>query len=380
MKPYTLQTPRKIVFGRGASADAAARITSFGANIALIHGASGARAAWLIDALATAGARVTPLPCPSEPTLAMLEDALATLRPKHIDAVVGFGGGAPLDLAKALAGLIPADGMPLDHLEVVGKGLPLTTSPLPFIALPTTSGTGAEATKNAVIGVPDQGRKVSLRDDRMLATLAIVDPALTDGCPKAVTLASGLDAVTQVIEPYLSAKATAVTDALCKPAIPLGLQALETLMRHEDPEARDALAHVALTSGIALANSGLGAVHGLAGVIGGLSPAPHGAVCGTLLVPVLHANAAALPGDHPSTAKLSEVRAMIAETFGCASDEALLHLEDWTRSHGLPTLIEMGVAAEDHGSIARAAAASSSMKGNPVPLTEADLIGCLRAA
>lgn len=368
MKAYQLQTPRKTLFGRGASADAANLITAHGTQIALIHGANPKRAGWLIDALHSTGAQVHPLPCPSEPTLAMLDDALTHLRPKQITVVVGLGGGAPLDLAKALAALIPSPSDPLDHLEVVGRGLPLTAHPLPFIALPTTSGTGAEATKNAVIGVPDQGRKVSLRDDRMLATLALVDPALTDGCPKAITLASGLDAITQVIEPYLSSKATPLTDALCKPAIPLGLQALKTLMHHEDPDARDTLAHVALTSGIALANSGLGAVHGLAGVIGGLTPAPHGAVCGALLAPVLKTNAERLP----DTPKIAEVQHLIASTLG--------DLPTFTKTHGLPTLHQMGVAPTQHAQIAQAAAASSSMKGNPTPLTEAQLIACLKTA
>ncbi len=368
MKPYQLQTPRKIIFGRGASGDAAQHITAHGTQIALIHGANPKRAQWLIDALHKAGAQVHPLPCPSEPALDMLQDALTTLRTKHINAVVGLGGGAPLDLAKALAALSPTTRNPLDHLEVVGKGLPLTATPLPFIAIPTTSGTGAEATKNAVIGVPTHQRKVSLRDDRMLATLALIDPALTDHCPKAITLASGLDAITQVIEPYLSAKATPLTDALCKPAIPLGLQALKTLMQHEDQNARDTLAHVALTSGIALANSGLGAVHGLAGVIGGLTPAPHGAVCGALLAPVLKTNAEMLP-DNP---KIAEVQTRIATTLG--------DLPDFTKTHGLPTLEQMGVHPDQHAKIAQAAAASSSMKGNPIPLSGAQLIACLQAA
>ncbi|MEL7176952.1 MAG: iron-containing alcohol dehydrogenase, partial [Pseudomonadota bacterium] len=272
------------------------------------------------------------------------------------------------DRTCAVGQMDPVKSEPLDHLEVVGRGLPLTTDPLPFIAIPTTSGTGAEATKNAVIGVPEHARKVSLRDDRMLATLALVDPALTDGCPKNITLASGLDAITQVIEPYISAKATPLTDALCKPAIPLGLQALKTLMEREDPDARDALAHVALTSGIALANSGLGAVHGLAGVIGGLTPAPHGAVCGALLAPVLKTNAEMLP-DNP---KIAEVQTLIATTLG--------DLPDFTKTHGLPTLEQMGVRPEQHAKIAQAAAASSSMKGNPIPLSEAQLIACLQAA
>jgi alcohol dehydrogenase class IV len=189
------------------------------------------------------------------------------------DWVAALGGGAAIDLGKALAALIPAPDGPMEHLEVVGKGLPLKVPPLPFIAIPTTAGTGAEVTRNAVIGLPDHGRKVSLRDERMVARVAIVDPALTDGCPRGVTLASGLDAVTQVIEPFVSVKATPYTDALARPAIATGMAALMRLMQGEDPEARDRLAWVSLCGGLALSNGGLGAVHGFAGVIGGMTGA-----------------------------------------------------------------------------------------------------------
>ena len=292
MPPFTIAIPQRILFGRGEAQKAPALLAPFGNRGLVIHGASATRAQWLLDALHAAGIGTLALPCATEPTLAILETALVRSRPFRPDWVAALGGGAALNLGKALAALIPAPGTPLDHLEVVGRGLPLTVPPLPFIALPTTAGTGAEATKNAVIGLPDHGRKVSLRDDRMLARLAIVDPALTDGTPRAITLASGLDAITQVIEPYVSSKATPFTDALTVPAIPQGLTALKRLMETEDPDARDALAHVSLTGGIALANAGLGAVHGLAGVIGGLTPAPHGAICGALLAPILRLNRA----------------------------------------------------------------------------------------
>ncbi|MBA4351921.1 MAG: alcohol dehydrogenase, partial [Rhodobacter sp.] len=217
MTPFAIAAPGRILFGRGEAAKAPSLIRAYGARGLIVHGATAARAEWLIDALRAAGADTMAIACASEPTLPMLEEALATARPFRPDWVAAIGGGAALDMGKALAALIPAPGSPLDHLEVVGKALPLTAPPLPFIAIPTTAGTGAEATKNAVIGLPDHGRKVSLRDDRMLARLAIVDPALTDHTPRATTLASGLDAITQVIEPYVSSKATPFTDALTAP-------------------------------------------------------------------------------------------------------------------------------------------------------------------
>jgi hypothetical protein len=261
---------------------------------------------------------------------------------------------------------------------VVGKGLPLAAPPLPFIAIPTTAGTGAEVTKNAVIGLPDHARKVSLRDDRMLARLAIVDPALTDRCPRAVTLASGLDAVTQVIEPYVSVRATPFTDALARPAIGLGLGALLRLMQAEDPRARDELAWTSLCGGLALANGGLGAVHGLAGPIGGMTGAPHGAICGALLAPVLAANGARATGI--AAERLAEVRGMIARVFRVAPGAAFETLARWVRDQGLPGLVALGLSPEARAVAAEAALGSSSMKGNPVALGPRELIGIMEAA
>jgi alcohol dehydrogenase class IV len=378
MTPFGITTPARILFGRGEAAKAAPLLRTFGNRGILVHGARADRARWLIEALLEAGVSILPLPCDKEPTLMMLESAVAAARQHGADWVVAIGGGAALDLGKAVAALLPAPGVALDHLEVVGKGLPLTAAPLPFIAIPTTSGTGAEATKNAVIGLPDHGRKVSLRDDRMLARVAIVDPALTDGCPRGITLASGLDAVTQVIEPYVSCKATPFTDALTLPAIPRGLAALRRLMAHEDPAARDDMAWVSLCGGLALANAGLGAVHGLAGVIGGTTSAAHGAICGALLGPVLGMNHARAAGT--ARARLDEVCAMIAAEFGGTPQDAPRVLADWARSAGLPGLTAQGLRTQDHAAVAAAALASSSMRGNPVPLQTEDLQAVLAQA
>lgn len=212
----------------------------------------------------------------------------------------------------------------------------------------------------------------------MLARLAIVDPALTDHTPRATTLASGLDAITQVIEPYVSSKATPFTDALTAPAIPQGLTALKRLMDKEDPDARDALAHVSLTGGIALANAGLGAVHGLAGVIGGLTPAPHGAICGALLAPILRLNRTHATGE--TARRLDAVFAHIAATLGGSPDQAPETLATWARAAGLPGLTAQGLSTDLHRHTAAAALASSSMKGNPAALGAAELEQALRDA
>lgn len=370
MTPFGILAPAQILFGRGEAGKAAGLIHGFGARGVLVHGATRNRAAWLEDALRALGCDVLCLPCGAEPTLGLLEAAVTRARPFAPQWVAALGGGAVLDLGKAIAALIPAPGEAMDYLEIVGRGLALSAAPLPFIALPTTAGTGAEATRNAVIGLPAHGCKVSLRDNRMIARLAIVDPALTDGCPRGVTLASGLDAITQVIEPFVSNKANPYTDALCRAAIPVGLAALQRLMQSEDRQARDQMAWVSLCGGLALTNAGLGAVHGLAGPIGGMSPAAHGAICSVLLGPVLEVNrrlATAGAAD-----RLDEVCRMIGAALGCAASDAPNALTAWISSMAIPDLTAQGLAPTLHERIAKAALTSSSMKGNPVALSQRD--------
>ncbi|MGL4238977.1 iron-containing alcohol dehydrogenase [Tabrizicola sp.] len=375
MTPFGITAPPRILFGRGEAAKAPGLIRPFGARGLIVHGANPSRAAWLVEAM---GPEVLTLSCGREPTLDDVIVALSAARDHRPDWVAAIGGGAAMDLAKALAALIPAPDGPMEHLEIVGKGLPLKADPLPFVAIPTTAGTGSEVTKNAVIGLPEHGRKVSLRDDRMIARLAIVDPALTDGCPWDVTLASGLDAVVQVIEPYVSLKATPYTDALAEPAIGQGISALRRLMAGEDAAARDQMAWVSLCGGLALANAALGAVHGFAGVIGGTTGAPHGAICGALLGPVLEANRAMAEGA--ARARLEEVCRILATELGTSAEAAPQALQDWAREAGLPDLAGLGLTAEMHGEVVEAALSASSMKGNPVVLSAAALRGILEAA
>ncbi|MEQ9260312.1 MAG: iron-containing alcohol dehydrogenase [Roseovarius sp.] len=370
---FGFATAGRIAFGRGRFAEAAEMAAGLGTRVFLVHGASGRHVAPFLAGAKAEGLSVTAHPCPGEPDLAMLSTALEAARAAGADCVVAIGGGAAMDLGKAVAALLPAPGDPLDHLEVVGRGLPLEAAPLPSLAIPTTAGTGAEVTRNAVIGVPEQGRKVSLRDARIIPDIALVDPALTDATPRATTLGSGLDAITQVIEPYLSSRANPLTDALCQSAIPKGLAALARLMEREDAEARDAMAFTSLCGGLALANAGLGAVHGLAGVIGGQVPtAPHGAVCGALLPHVLRANRAACGGTR--AARFDEIEAWITSALGTAD------LAGWAADQGLPRLSAMGVGAERLADIAHAAQGSSSMAANPVPLSAEVLEEVLQAA
>lgn len=378
---FSFASPTAIHFGRGQSQQTAALAAGFGPSVLLVHGATAARAEWLLADCKTAGLNVRTLSCSHEPSLPGIESALAQIKGARLDVVIALGGGSVMDFAKAMAALIPCAGPPLSYLEIVGDGRPLDHPPLPVIALPTTAGTGAEVTKNAVITVPNRAIKVSLRDPRMIPRIAIVDPALMQGAPQWVALASALDAVTQVIEPYVSSKATPMTDALCRAAIPVGLNTLRDLVEQDAPEAWDQMAWVSTCGGLALANAGLGAVHGFAGVIGGITNAPHGEICGALLPAVLDSH---LSKAQPQTVvfdRLQWIGGLIDSTFAESTpNDGLAALQNWSRSMGLRGLGALGLPRSAHAEVARLSANASSMKGNPFVLSQADLEQILTAA
>jgi len=376
---FSFYSPQALHFGRGQAAQTAALAAGFGARVLIVHGSNTARAAWLIEDCHAAGLSVVRESCGSEPSLPALEAAVGRIGTDQPDVVIALGGGSVIDFAKALAALIPCAGKPLDYLEGVGGGKPLETAPLPMIALPTTAGTGAEVTKNAVIAVPEHGVKVSLRDARMIPDIAIVDAALMQGAPRRLTLAAGLDAVTQVIEPYLSVKATPMTDALCQAAIPKGLAALRAIVEQDAADAWDDMAWVSTCGGLALANAGLGAVHGFAGVIGGQTGAPHGEICGALLPAVLASHVEKAKAGTQVHTRLMWVLDMIDTAFEVETGAGLSALRNWSRDMGLRDLAQMGLAPEDHAQVAKLSAGASSMKGTPFALTETELIAILRA-
>jgi alcohol dehydrogenase class IV len=378
--PFAFSTATEILFGRGQADHAAMRVVAFGKKVLLVHGHDVARSMWLYDAMKAQGCTVAGFAVACEPDIAMIQSGIDAA--KDAQVVIAIGGGAVIDAGKAIAAMVPATRPMLDHLEVVGQGLPLDNPPLPFVAMPTTAGTGAEVTRNAVIGVPEYARKVSLRDPQMLPRLAIVDPALTDECPRGVTLASGLDAITQVIEPFACTRANPMTDVLCRDAIPRGLAALMRLMQDEDPVARDDMAWASLSGGLALANAGLGAVHGLAGPLGGLTGAAHGAICGVLLPHVLVANHRAVQDDELA-GRLDQVGRWIGAAFGEPDvdvERAAHLLAAWSADAGLPSLTAQGVDADAQEQAAQAASMSSSMKANPAMLNVDDLRTIMRAA
>lgn len=379
MQPFGFVSPRRTLFGRNCRHEAAAFIARLGARVVLVRSRSVPWALELAHELEAMGLAVTEVLAQGEPTIDELRAHLEVGRDSRSDSVVAVGGGSSIDLGKALAGLLPGDSDPLDHLEIVGAGQPIIRDPLPLVAIPTTSGTGAEATKNAVIAVAEHGLKVSLRDARMIPDMAIVDPALTDGAPKAITLATGLDAITQLIESYLSIRATPVTDSLCRDGIPMGITALRKLMQDDDPGARDAMALASHLSGLALANSGLGVVHGLAAVIGARGGA-HGAICGRLLPTALEINEAVVRQTGRPTERFDQVRAWLADGLGVEAGTASQALRAFVNAHDLPTLDQLGCKTPDYEAIANAALSASSTKANPVQLSCTDVVAILERA
>ncbi len=345
-------TNQRIVFGRGVAGEAASIARSLGRRALLVTGGDADRYGWLEGELnAAAVFRVR-----GEPSIDDAQRAAESAKAAGCDSVVACGGGSALDLGKAAAALAANPGGVLDYIEVVGRGMALSFPALPVLAMPTTAGTGSEATRNAVLQAPQEGVKASLRHPSMVPAVALIDPELTLTAPPAVTAATGLDALTQLIEPFVSLKANPFTDALCAEGIHLAAAALPRLFKDgSDIEARTMMSLASLFGGICLANAGLGAVHGLAAPIGGMFGAPHGAVCAALLPHVIEANLRALPEGHPARARY--------ELIGGWVDAAAL-----VRQAGIPGLREYGIEAWHFREIAQKAANASSMKSNPVPL------------
>jgi len=371
---FTFATAGRLRFGRGCITEAPDICRAYGRRVLLVRSRSVAAADVLMPALRKQG-EVLSLAVSGEPDLPGVIASLEQARAFAPDVILAIGGGSVIDHAKALAALLPAPHGPLRYLEVVGEGKALDVAPLPLVAAPSTAGTGSEATRNAVLQIPDAARKVSLRDPRLYPAVAIVDPTLCESCSPGVTLASGLDAITQVIEPFVCISPNPVTDALCRDAISRGLSALKSLMTKPTSAAWDDMALTSLLGGVALSNAGLGAVHGLAGVIGGRTGASHGAICGALLPAVLKANLAACDPAGPFHARLDWVISQISRSYGSLDDFAA-----WTRDHGLAGLYAQGVTSAMHDEIALGAAHASSMRANPAALAPSALARIMEVA
>jgi len=338
----------------------------------------------LIDALKAADLRISHYAVSGEPTVEMIDEAKALAAAEGSNLVISIGGGSVIDAGKASAALVPNDGDALAYLEVIGAGRKLRADPLPFIALPTTAGTGAEVSKNAVLGSKAHRVKVSLRDNRMLANIALVDPQLTHSVPPAVTASTGMDALTQVLEPFVSHLANPLTDGMCAEGMRRAGRSLRTV--YDEPANADARRDMALTSllgGLALANAKLGAVHGFASVLGGMYDAPHGAICAALLPPVMQANIKALSArepENPALKRYERAAQFLLFDRSATAAEAMDWISETSAMFGIPGLGAYGVRADDFEEIAAKSSISSSMKGNPIALSAEELKAILQAA
>lgn len=369
-----------VEFQRGICQDLAPILASCQLKrVVIVHGTLRTRVQSVIEQIRQTIDVVAQIEVHDEPSLPALERHLQGFQGLVVDGLIAIGGGSVLDMTKALAGLIPAKHPVMTYLEVVGDGRALEQQPLPWIAIPTTAGPGSEMTKNAVIDIPDAQRKVSLRDSKLLPAIALVDPAFTDDTPKAVTLACGLDAVTQCIEPYLSNKRSFLTDSLVEPVIPRALQALHRLMSQETSEDRDTLAYTSMIGGVALANSGLGVVHGFAGPLGSVTGAAHGAICGALLPYGLKVNRH-FADDPIVIQRLDQIANWIIPIFGGMKADAFDTLAAWIADQGITGLASLGLKEVDIRAVAIASQASSSMKANPVALPLEALVSVLEEA
>ena len=384
MKPFEFATAQRIVFGRKKLATIESCGEELGEKTFIVTGASQRFAPLLQEILHTNKVASTVFTVKGEPTVDLVTQAVQEMTQNHCTSVISIGGGSAIDAGKAIAALATNPRDPLEYLEVIGKGRPMPHQPFPFIAIPTTAGTGAEVTRNAVLGAPEQRVKVSLRSPKMLPNVAIVDPALTDCLPRQETANAGLDALTQLIEPFLSSRANPMTDALCREAIPMAIEALQELAKSLDNlEAREALSYAALCSGLALANSGLGAVHGFAGPIGGMFSAPHGAICARLLPFVLKANHQALHARskaNPSLPRLQELGRMLTGKANANGMDGISFIRDLSLEFDIAPLRTYGIQLGDIPLIVEKAQKASSMKGNPIFLEDDELSEILSEA
>jgi alcohol dehydrogenase class IV len=381
---FDFVTAAKIVFGAGALKELGTLVAPLGKHVLLVTFKNPERASKAIEILKAQNIEVTVFPTDGEPTIQMARDGVKLAIEAGCDVVIGFGGGSAMDTAKAIAALMTNPGDPLDYLEVIGRGQPIKKPSLPFIAIPTTAGTGSEVTSNAVLASPEHQVKVSLRSPLMLARIALVDSTLTHSSPPEVTAQSGLDALTQVIEPYTSNKANPLTDAICKEAIQRAAGALQQAYEHpDDAAAREDMSFVSLSGGLALANAKLGAVHGFAGVFGGMYDAPHGGICARLLPFVMDMNVRALRQRQPEADYLRRyeiVAQLLTGDQRATAEDGVKWVYRLTQTLNIPGLASYGMSDNDLSTIIEKSAGASSMQGNPIKLTSDEMRTILTAA
>jgi alcohol dehydrogenase class IV len=376
---FEFATATRIIFGEGTAATLPELVGSLGKRPMVVTGSTGERASSLVSALSAESFTV-----PGEPTVELVREGARQVKEAGCDVIISIGGGSAIDAGKAIAILATNGGEPLEFLEVVGKGRTITVPALPIIAVPTTAGTGSEVTRNAVLGSTEHGMKASLRSPLMLPRIALVDPQLTYGLPPAVTATTGLDALTQLIEPYVSARANPMVDAICVDGIGRVAGALSRAYHNgADREARRDMSMGSLFGGLALANSGLGVVHGFASPLGGSFKAPHGALCAAILPHGMAANVVALRArapQHPALERYAAIARMLTRQKDASAEAGIERVRALCAELNVPALRTWGVTEADLPGVAENAARASSMQANPLPLTNEELLSVVKAA
>lgn len=377
---FTVSGLPRIIFGAGTFSGLHKTIRSYGHNALIVTGGESFRKSGRLDALARQldqfQIKYNFVSVRGEPTAGLIDAMTREYRKMPVDVVVAVGGGSVLDCGKAVASMLAEDGNVKDYLEGVGTRK-LSGAKVPLIAVPTTAGTGSEATKNAVVCDRTEGYKKSLRHDTCMPDVAVVDPELTLTAPQQITAACGLDAISQLIESYTSVKANAFTDSLALQALAFAAESLLPLTTDHgnDVSLRGKMSYAALISGITLSHAGLGAVHGMAGPLGGLTPVPHGVACGKLLFPVMtHVVKKIIAEENPAARKRF---AAIGKLFaGNSGKEDIFYCErfletlgNWTEILKFPKLSCFGMTAAD---IEKAIALADS-KNSPALLSQEDM-------
>ena len=379
---FEFATAARVIFARGTLREF--KPSQFGRSAFVVGGRNAARLDPLLQVLKQSSVEFVSFAVEGEPSIELVSKGVEAARQSGCDFVIALGGGSAIDAGKAIAGLLTNPGDILDYLEVIGRSAPLTHPALPFVTIPTTAGAGAEVTRNAVLTSTQHQIKVSLRSPFLLPRLALVDPELTLGLPRHLTASTGMDALTQLIEPYVSLRANPLTDGLCKEAIPLAARSLKRACdQPSDLNARADMSLASLFSGMALANAGLGAVHGFAAAIGGMFSAPHGTICAALLPHVMELNIRALQQrlpQSPALPRYGEIARLLTGKPQAEASDGVDWVRQLGRDLGIPSLGSYGITAHQISSICAKAAVASSMKPNPVQLTEAELREILSAA
>lgn len=381
VQPFNISCSTQIKFGAGVMGDIGSVLASDAGTILFITGAGKSASAPLRAKLDVLDQPMIEVSASGEPSVSSVNAILQRIGSAHIGTVVACGGGAVIDAAKAVSFCLAHQLQLTDNFTQIDAGLLSRPNPIPLIVLPTTAGTGAEVTSNAVLDVPSQQAKISLRGRALFPQAALVDPELMMGAPKHVILNAGLDAITQIIEAYTSVAATPFSDALTAPQIAPGLRALRGVVEGACISDMTEMAWTSLASGLALANSGLGAAHGLASVLGARYPAPHGALCGRFLAPVLRQNLANAATGSQAHHRIDRCCALIAAAFPpLMGGDDLSGLETWAKTHKLPRLAAFGVSHEAIDALAEQSLAASSTQKNAVPVTKPDLLHILNEA